>query len=554
MPEVKVSSTVKKSKVKYWVYDDGSAAALVFGENGKKSKELKNFESERKLREFFKTKSAKLIKIEPTCGIDRFSGDIFAGINIDVEEAQSGLAELEKMLSAYTLKGKDAALWNLFSYILSGYLARLFGCRMQGERPLFYRAPIVQIIGHNNDICLGYEHLARFVESVAVDTTKNRKIIFTNPTTIPSTCMVDEIKDCAYLYLEKDKEMRPAPTMYRDTAVLIHPYFFSPKEVELFVKRNPWASILVFDKKLKCENILVWTVDLNDLALPEWNWDVDKINSLMTSFFRWLSYTQISKDLCMCWFLWENVAQEVLFKNQLAKSSNRLPPMEGSERAYKILQIEALVAFIHFCFYNGVIDDVKRQELYSRWINGLLGNSYNYLATVVQQEKKHKAELDENSRILEDFKKIIKYILETQNGRFVKFVEWGEKFAGTDILDLQNGPWAQLFWVKPSEKKGEHCRAVKIRKDDLKKLCKEKGLLNSGEDITKLVSNCNKKVYAFNEIDFVYGFKNERFNFMHCTKPSNKEPVPSVVLLLDKLTFIDKNIRKSLENKFPEKK
>ena len=555
MDDTKVATMQKQRKVTYWIYDDGSAAAMVFGKKGKRSKELKCFGSERELKEFFRSKQKYLMeRIKPNYGIHRHAGDIFASTNIDLEELQNCFTELEKMLASYAMKGKESTLWNLFAYILSGYIARRFGCKVYGERPIFYRAPIVRIVGHKKDICSGFEHLARLVKSMSVDTTKDQKLIFNNPPVIPSARIVDSITECAHICVERDKEERHAPTMYRDTAVLIHSYFFKKSDLESFISRNPWACILVFGKTVKNETNLVWPIDMNELSLPEWTWSLEHVNNLMTAFYQWLSLTIVSEDLRMRWVVWENVAEEILLKNQLAKSANRLPKMEGSERAYKVLQIESLFAFIDFCYLNRIIDDCKRKALLCDWINGLLGNGYNYVKTVVEQEKKYNAEEAENNRILEEFKLLIKFILETKDGDHVKFVGRGQKFAETDVLDIENGPWAQLFWTEPKDEKGKKYRAVKIRKEDILTLCRANGLLNYGEDFGRLKNAFENNTYSREKCDFICAFKNERFNFIRCTDPVNQKPVQSVVLYLDKIIFIDEKIKIKLVNKFPEKK
>ena len=72
MDDTKVATMQKQRKVTYWIYDDGSAAAMVFGKKGKRSKELKCFGSERELKEFFRSKQKYLMeRIKPNYGIHR---------------------------------------------------------------------------------------------------------------------------------------------------------------------------------------------------------------------------------------------------------------------------------------------------------------------------------------------------------------------------------------------------------------------------------------------------------------------------------------------------
>ena len=274
----------KRKKVFYWEYDNKTVGHMLFGHKGRKSHEFAIAANTEELKGHYgkdKAKRPKFKELSILGGIDQNSWDIFESMSIDREAMSDGLSELEKMLAAYTKSENEQTTWNLFSYIMAGYIARYLNHKTGSQSLYFHRAPIVQLVGHKKDVCAGFEHVERIVESLSVDTSRSGKLVMENPSIIPSTRPVDKIIDCAYMVYDNDKKERAAPTQYRDTAVLLHPYFFDKKDWEEFVHRNRWATILVFNEKLSDKLELVQRVDLNKINLPDWDWDIDKVNCLI---------------------------------------------------------------------------------------------------------------------------------------------------------------------------------------------------------------------------------------------------------------------------------
>lgn len=376
MAEREEEQSIQKRKLRYWCYDDGSVAAALFNEENKASVELNMFDNIDKMElsyDLSQHPEWDVGQTEFSCGICGNKYDVFSAASLDSDQLRDGLYQLEQMLDAYAIRDNAQPLWELFSYIMAGYVSRLFDSQTKRHSLYFYRAPIVWLAGHKKDVCGGFEHIERFVDCLAVDTSRDAKLLFYNPAVIPTKRSVDNITDCAYIVRKKDKAQRRAPTQYRDTSVLIHPYFFENKDLADFIQRNRWATVLVFNKKIDDECTIINKVNLNDIALPEWEWQEEKISNLIEKYTQWLSLIQYQENYKKVWLLWDNMSEEILYRAELAKSVQKGKRIQGSERASKLLQIKALIAFIHFCKESSITDAAGARWLRENWLGKLLG-------------------------------------------------------------------------------------------------------------------------------------------------------------------------------------
>lgn len=552
-------------RVYYWEYDDGSVAALQFDDDCKKATALHGFPNLYNMHSFFssssnsKDRAIEFIKRKLHVGIGKDKKRLFRNANADEESMREGFEELKKMITSHTLHGNNAQVMNLLSLAMAGYVSRLL-ISNQEDRPLyFYRAPIIHVVGHKKDPCAGFEYLERIIESLSVDTSWDNKQIMTNPSVIPTNRPVDKITDCSYLSMTRDEQDTHCETQYRDTMVLIHPHFFPKAQWREFISRNVWASIFVFDESPVRDSDMIQNVDMNEIDLPEWNWNVEKVNALMNGYVDWLSYIQYSREYKKRWRFWTMAGEQVLYYSELIGAAQGKRKLQGSAREYRLLQIEALVAFLDFCFLTKIISTEERLTLIREWIGGLFPGYILPIIDIKKEEKRYKKELSENARMLAEFKKLIKRMLEAENSRYVRFVPKGEACAKSDAVDIERGPWAYLYWKVPQKIAGkpkiEPFRAVKIRKAELLALSKRFGLLTGGTEIDEVKNRINKnnkeKNYTTEEIEFIFRFTTERFKFEKITKEGNNNAVEGVILRLDRLSFLETDVLKHLQEQFP---
>lgn len=295
------------------------------------------------------------------------------------------------------------------------------------------------------------------------------------------------------------------------------------------------------------------------MNLPEWSWNVEKINALINGYVDWLSYIQHSDAYKRRWRFWAIVGEQILYHSELVGAAQRKRKLQGSEREYKILQIEAIFAFLDFCNLVRIISAEERLTLMRKWIGGLFPGYTLPPLDMKKEETQYKKELSENARMLAEFKKLIKRILEEKNSRYVRFVPDGAACAESDVVDIENGPWAYLYWKVPRKIAGkskiEPFRTVKIRKAELLVLSKRFGLLAGGSEIDEVKKRINKndtqKNYTPEEIGFIFRFTTERFKFEKITKEENNNAVEGVILRLDHLSFLEPDVLKHLQEQFP---
>lgn len=247
-----------------------------------------------------------------------------------------------------------------------------------------------------------------------------------------------------------------------------------------------------------------------------------------------------------------------MFHYELANAKKGIKRIQGSERQLKILQISSIFSLLDYCYLNEIIDAATRDSMCKMWFGKLLGCSDFFPERINKIEEKCKKEQDENERLLREFKQLIKYILEEEDCRYVKYVPEDGYCGDSDVLDVENGPWAYLCMQKKGKTKVPF-RAVKIRKDDMIEVGKRTGLLNEGSSVGRVKLKCiskkeTDKPFDPGDVSFVHSFKTARFKFKKYTIAAHENPIEGVVLYFDELDFLNEDKWEKLKGMFPDKK
>ncbi len=204
-----------------------------------------------------------------------------------------------------------------------------------GRRALFsFRAPVVSITPHKKDFCGGFEHLENLMECFSYDTSHDSDLIHTNPAVLPDNYLATTTTECAYMQIRDNEKLGIFPAQYRDTAVLLHSSFFKNKDIIEFVKRNVWATILIFGGSVPKEKFLCLAVDLNLMNLSTRNWDTEeseqlknRVSNLISLFAIWLHGISCSADFNLSasrwkiWEIWQCASITLLYQPQMGNLS-----------------------------------------------------------------------------------------------------------------------------------------------------------------------------------------------------------------------------------------
>lgn len=252
-----------------------------------------------------------------------------------------------------------------------------------GRRALFsFRAPVVSITPHKKDFCGGFEHLENLMECFSYDTSHDFDLIHTNPAVLPDNYLATTITECAYMQIRDNEKLGIFPAQYRDTAVLLHSSFFKNKDIIEFVKRNVWATILIFGGSVPKEKCLCLAVDLNLMNLSTRNWDTEeseqlknRVSNLISLFAIWLHGISCSADFYLSASRWIDMGNLAARKYNLAVSTTNLPILQGSQTHYYGIQMATLRAFLDFCQNMHVIDRETADSTWDAWANEILPGS-----------------------------------------------------------------------------------------------------------------------------------------------------------------------------------
>lgn len=305
------------------------------------------------------------------------------------------------------------------------------------------------------------------------------------PAYLPSVGNERQITDCAYAQVckgERDKEDNekyfdePLAAQYRDTAVGIDTAFFRVPDVENFVRRNRWVTIIQLGNK--CELELPIRIEGKILA-RSWcgdAWDIAAVRSLIDGFLRRIYTCGLSET--------EGEKQEVINKKERERSlllehlkvaSQRIDThnsrrgtekYRGLQRLWLETQIVVLGELMSYMSMLGFWEEDEGQATLNGWLHALLPAVYSPpIDNLPVDDPKHLLNYEADSQML--FKNLLTAMVTPGNYKhFMAVPVKGEfpmkKADGTDI-------WGYVRGFQVTGKDGHRHRVptLQIREDML---------------------------------------------------------------------------------------
>ena len=305
------------------------------------------------------------------------------------------------------------------------------------------------------------------------------------PAYLPSVGNERQITDCAYAQVckgERDKEDNekyfdePLAAQYRDTAVGIDTAFFRAPDVENFVRRNRWVTIIQLGNK--CELELPIRIEGKILA-RSWcgdAWDIAAVRSLIDGFLRRIYTCGLSET--------EGEKQEVINKKERERSlllehlkvaSQRIDThnsrrgtekYRGLQRLWLETQIVVLGELMSYMSMLGFWEEDEGQATLNGWLHALLPAVYSPpIDNLPVDDPKHLLNYEADSQML--FKNLLTAMVTPGNYKhFMAVPVKGEfpmkKADGTDI-------WGYVRGFQVTGKDGHRYRVptLQIREDVL---------------------------------------------------------------------------------------
>jgi len=533
-------------KLLFWKYDNGGYASLVYDPKAKCSSDVKTYPNRYSMEwnvDSQKEQGVEICKVALDVGIKKITKEQKREYKRrNRASLQEGFQELQGMLSCYAKNGTQHQILKLFSLILSGYVARMVLKEKDEPYLYFSRAPLVRIIKHRDDLCGGFEHLQRIVLGLAVNTARDNLFDTVNPALIPSCKRITEINRCAYADLSDSLNEMYLPTIYRDTAVLIHTGFFKEKEIRDFAERNKWCSVLLFNvKKDDTWKRLFAEIDLNEMTLTQWTWDYRTIHSLMEHYTLWLADIKkddIKKNKHL--ISWINSAQDIVYHYNLVNAATEKAILQGSEFELACLQMAAICSFFEYIKEQGVLDGETGETLFDRWANELFPGSRGQEVLEKGQKREQEQKQNNSEKMVSEFIELLRRILEFENGSKVYLLKSREKYPAGPELDVEKHHWAFVSTMK-IDGRGKKVPVVKITYRELFELAERFNLLQ-GENTKQ--TDLKAAIEGVGKLSYVHRLDNAYINFANA-KESEKSP-NAVTLILEEMDFINENIRQTL--------
>lgn len=541
-------------KLLFWKYDNGGYASLLYDPKTKCSSNLKTYPNRNSMEWDIgskKEEGIEICKVALDVGIKKITKVQKREYKRrDHASLQEGFQELQGMMSCYAKNGTQHQILKLFSLVLSGYVARMVLKERDEPYLYFSRAPIVRIIKHREDLCGGYEHLQRIILGLVVNTARDNLFDTINPALIPSCKRVTEINRCAYVDLSDSFNELYLPTIYRDTAVLIHAGFFQDKEIRDFTERNKWCSVFLFNMKTNDKwKRLFAEIDLNDMTLTQWTWDYRTIHSLIDHYVVWLSDVKkdaIKKNKHL--ISWIYSAQDIVYHYNLVNAAAEKAILQGSEFELACLQMAAICSFFEYIREQKILDDETCETLFDRWANELFPGSRGQDMLEKSQKREQEQKQNNSEKMVSEFKELLRQILEFENGSKVCLLKSREKYPAGPELDIEKHHWAFLSTMK-IDGRGKKVPVVKITYHELFKLAEKFKLLQG--DNTKQ-TDLKTAIESVGKLRYVHRLDNAYINFANA-KETEKSP-NAVTLILEEMDFVDENIRQILLNRISTEK
>lgn len=342
--------------------------------------------------------------------------------------SKAGFCALLKLIEDYSLEGNSQEAIRLLSLLLLGYTSKLF-YKNVGERLLqCSRAPIVLARRHKSDLCGGFEQLAHFVECIAVNTNIDDALIHHNPAVLPDSYFASTLDESAYIRVSGLSKKHKFPAIYRNTAVLIHSSFFSGNDIRTFIRRNAWATVVVFGaKSLQKADSACLHIDLNKMELSRRDWDemtciFEKahINELVGAFAAWITLLMYQENsLGVQISQWVNAGMEVLRKYHLAIAGTKQRIIQGCEKRYLWYQVATLRAFLDFCKEMELAETDLIESTWNQWCNELLPGSRSAEIYRQQEEKEQIAKERKQEDLFDNYERLLKEYIENATASMI---------------------------------------------------------------------------------------------------------------------------------------
>lgn len=527
----------------YWKYSDGAYGSVLYNTETAVADRVQDYRNKGVFL-WSKNKNEKAgMETAELCfssGITKENGKLTReAILLDDVALRDGYWGLHRMFSGYAKDGTPKEILSLFSLILSGYTARI--CLKKQKEPSLYfsRAPIVLIRKHRNDLCGGFEHLERIAQSLIVDTGYSTDFRIKNPPVIPTKRRVSRIEDCAYARFQSEHLKSRVPTLYRDTAVLIHGSFFSDGMLQDFVERNKWCAVFLFNKTKEEWPQLFAKVDMNAMSLPEWNWDMSGVQYLMKRYVMWLDSIKFGKNPKKNIRMWKSAAEEAVQNYNLATVSTGYKIKQGSEWDLACLQMASIYSFTQYLAWEELLDKESSKTLFVDWAETILPGSCSQEVAEQKENALTEHKKEENEKIIDELEELLTLIVEYEDGAKVHPLKRAEKYYAGPDLDLEKHHWAFLGKM---EIDGENVTVLKIRYKEILKLAKKFGLLEGGSITQKAIKQAIKKE---KNLHYVHMMDNVRINFAE-----EANPPTGLTFIVENMGFLEDDTRNKILSKF----
>lgn len=468
----------KPIKTQEWEYDDHSGHSVQ--RKGKTVVKAKTLSQAKYMKLSETNHKTKKIPIKSGIYQGRIRSDLLGGRLKYLDDLSAGLNAVIQLIQDYELVGNRKTIIQLFSFILLGYTQALF--EEYAFSPMMHctRAPVVLVQPHKKDFTGGFEHLANIIRCFAVDTSLDGKLRHHNPAVLPDEFFSKSTQECAYMRLKGDKKKSKYTSQYRDTVVLLHSDFFQNSDIKNFVRRNPWATILLFNKKSFDKQVAVMKLNLNMLNISKRNWEsmdrikeMIQIRELMHYFVYWLSEVYLRNNISVRTKYWLRFGVNAVQRYHYACIQTGQDIVQGSEKQYLWLQAAALRLFLDFCFEEEIIDERTQEELWNAWCNTLIPGSRDEEIYRLDEEKQKLEEEKERNNVFELYKQLLKSFIESADDEM--FVS-RKQLAGKLDKEIHYRDRASIIVGKYGRYTKDKFKCVIILREDLKQFSDEKNV------------------------------------------------------------------------------
>ena len=533
----------ERQKLYDWAYRDRSYASALYDEKEERFhsyltfKDKETFEQYRKglrklaRRGLFELTGEKKLTI-PT-GLDELPPEMREPLYVPT--AQRGMAELIKLCDGFLRNGQGADWMRLFAAILSGYSARLLKKHNGKEVPLLSmdRGCVVGLRWAKDLWYGGFEELAGIVRALAVDVSDPRKLEAVQPPVLPCRQAHYVLQDDAFLRIGGKGSY---PAQYCDTAVLLHCGFYTVPDVQHFLRRSRWATVLLFDAKDKLRKESMFEIDLTgwNMDLDVDAWGEENISGLMEMYVGWLAERYDDLDVQPVLSSVAAEANELLYQFTAANGSR----LTGGRGELACRLVSAVLLFLAFCLNKQVIRPAEYTRLRFEWLNALLPN-----ALASEEVKVPEPPAEAPNRAADTLERLIRPFITEKNAAHFRFCP-KEEAAGTKLgADV----WGILTTIAPKHDVNMAFKALAIPKERLRQLVGRMPEFAGEDAFNKLWRDITSAVESGEQLTYLHAPMLTRMNLGG--KPKSEQ---ALILKIEHEKFPFPEQRDWLLDQFPD--